>query len=278
MRTSPCLLERSRRAHRPRARHPCAPSRRRRRDWRGHLERVERREGAPRRVLASRDSRERDLVARHALAVVLEVGLDSLRRSAQLVALGDELAQIGFERGFRRGVLARRRCVGQCAPSRSPAPAADGSGDTGRRLAPGHVRRSSRRRRSRRRRPRRRSAEPVAPAPASLVCRRLRRRVDALRELLARRDQRLVRRLHRFDVGTGKRVLQALERVVDLRLLVGRDLVALVLQQLLGLEHERVGVVADLGFLAAAACPPRRAPRRPSSCGRSRPCRARCRR
>ena len=40
---------------------------------------------------------------------------------------------------------------------------------------------------------------------------------------------------------------------LDLLLVVGLDLVGLVLEELLGLEHERVGVVADLRLLAPDA-------------------------
>ena len=42
-------------------------------------------------------------------------------------------------------------------------------------------------------------------------------------------------------------------------LLVRRELLAVLGQELLGLVDERVGLVADLGLLAALACPPRRA-------------------
>ena len=47
--------------------------------------------------------------------------------------------------------------------------------------------------------------------------------------------------------------MQVAERTFDGGALVGRHLVALLAQHLLGLVHERVGVVADLGLLAALA-------------------------
>ena len=50
-----------------------------------------------------------------------------------------------------------------------------------------------------------------------------------------------------------ERLLEVGERLLDGLLLVGRDLVALLAEHLLGLVHERVGVVADLGLLTALA-------------------------
>ena len=55
------------------------------------------------------------------------------------------------------------------------------------------------------------------------------------------------------DVGAGQRLLDRLEGVLDGRLVLRRRLLALLLEELLGLVDERVGVVADLGLLPALA-------------------------
>src|SRR5581483_10130888 len=79
----------------------------------------------------------------------------------------------------------------------------------------------------------------------------LRRRfVELLREVLRRGHQPLGGGLDGLDVGAGERRLQVVERGLDRRLLVTRDLVALLTQQLLRLVHERVRVVAGLRLVA----------------------------
>ena len=58
-------------------------------------------------------------------------------------------------------------------------------------------------------------------------------------------------RLDGLDVVAAERRLQVGELGLDALLLVGRDLVALLPQELLGLVDERVGLVADLGLFLA---------------------------
>ena len=79
------------------------------------LEAVEHRAAAARRGLRSRALDERGLLAQHALAVVLEVGLQALRRVEQVVALALQRVDVGVElRGFDVG-----------GPARRPSPAPD---------------------------------------------------------------------------------------------------------------------------------------------------------
>ena len=75
--------------------------------------------------------------------------------------------------------------------------------------------------------------------------------VQALREALAGGQQRLGGGLDGLDVGARQGVLHLLQGRADVLLLGALELLALVPQQLLGLVHEGVGGVADLGLLAA---------------------------
>ena len=68
-----------------------------------------------------------------------------------------------------------------------------------------------------------------------------------------------------------ERRLDLAERGVDRVLDVRRELLVVLLDELLRLVDQRLGLVADLGLLAALACPPRRAARRRASSGRCRP-------
>src|SRR5262245_34048056 len=76
--------------------------------------------------------------------------------------------------------------------------------------------------------------------------------VQLLGEALAGRHQGVGGVADGLYVAAAERGAQVAELVLDRRLLVARDLVALLLEQLLGLVDERVGLVADLGLLAAA--------------------------
>src|SRR5262245_27871581 len=75
--------------------------------------------------------------------------------------------------------------------------------------------------------------------------------VQLLGEALAGRHQGVGGVADGLDVAAAEGRAQVAELVLDRRLLVTRDLVALLLEQLLGLVDERVGLVADLGLLAA---------------------------
>ena len=92
---------------------------------------------------------------------------------------------------------------------------------------------------------RRRRAGGVGVAGSSLV--------ELLAERLARRHQRLAGRLDRRHVVAVERLLEIGEGLFDGVTLLGGDVVALLAEHLLGLVHERVGVVAGLRLLAALA-------------------------
>ena len=53
-----------------------------------------------------------------------------------------------------------------------------------------------------------------------------------------------------LDVGALERLAQRRHLVLDLELVLGRDLVAQVLERALGLERQRLGLVAGLDLLA----------------------------
>ena len=260
---------------RRRARRPCAPSRRRR-CRRGcataQLEAVEHRE-----QLLEQAARSRARPARSA-------------RAAR--ACGSSRSRPGCAAACRRSSsrsrcelreIGSRDCRGR--PSAPRRPSSDAGGRR-RQLVPASVMTVTR------------SARPSstisasatsssvgggAPRPGAGAAGRRLLRLRVLRRAAARspgspRSALSCAALDRVDVGAGERVLQLLRARPRSSPCRRRDLVALLLEELLGLEDERVGVVADLGLLAPLRGPPRRAPRRPSSCGRSRPCRARCRR
>src|SRR5690606_31910121 len=75
--------------------------------------------------------------------------------------------------------------------------------------------------------------------------------VELLGEALAGGHQGVGGVADRLDVAARQRALEVAQLGLDGRLLLARDLVALLLEQLLGLVDERVGLVADLGLLAA---------------------------
>ena len=193
---------------------------------------------------------ERGLLAQHPLAVVLEVGLDPPQRVDELVALAlaaaarsdsttaaasatavSSVEQLAVDHVVAASPFGLDWLTPLCSPGSSTISASATSSSFGA-DAPGA-------RRRRRRRPR---SGPAAPA-----------RRAAARSPGCAFTRFSCAALDRLDVGAGERVLQLLERGVDLLLVVGLDLVGLVLQQLLGLEDERVGVVADLRLLAPDA-------------------------
>src|SRR5262249_24716546 len=145
------------------------------------------------------------LLAHHPLAVVLEVGLEPPRRVEQLFALAGQRVEIGDQlfgfrgRGVRRFLRTRYGLfllTHDAYDFRLRALLVVVADLSVRALVVG-------RRRSRTTVTRRRLL-------------RLHVLVQPPRELVARAEQRLVRGLHRVDVGSGERVLQALQAVLDL--------------------------------------------------------------
>ena len=77
--------------------------------------------------------------------------------------------------------------------------------------------------------------------------------VEALAEALARGEQLLGRVLDGLDVGAVEGLLQRGQGALDVVALGALERLGLVLQQLLGLVHQPVGVVADLGLVTTLA-------------------------
>ena len=211
---------------------------------------------------------ERGLLAQDALAVVLEVGLHATQRVDELGPLHLQLARGRTRRRRRRPPPRRRR-----PRARRGSPLGSGTLLTGLvdDLGVGDLV-VVRRRRTRG------AARAAAGAPPAAPCWRLRRLVQPLREVLEHGGEVLVAPLDRLDVGTGEGVLQFLQRGLDLLLVFRRSPC-----------RPAPSAASRSGRRGSRRCcappppraghgPPRHATRRPSSCARSRPWRARCHR
>ena len=108
---------------------------------------------------------------------------------------------------------------------------------------------------------RRAGGRPARPAAA------VEQRAGLLRDL----RQLLVRRLDLLDVGAAERAAQVAQRLVDLRRALGRELVAALGEELLGLPLELPRPGCGSPPPRGGACPRRRGPARRASSARCRP-------
>ena len=195
-----------------------------------------------------------------ALAVVLEVGLGALRQLEVLVALALDVRQRAAS-----SVAARRAAGGARRPDVGGPPPSD---DLASASVLGHVRilTPGRRRPPRRRRPPPRLAGAVGGGAVAVRRARLLGRgllVDLLGDLVEGRLQGVGLALISSASSDSSDVAHGLDRVLDLRLGGRIDLVAQLLELLLGLVGGVLGDVAGLGQLALPCGPRRRATRRP---------------